>query len=115
MKHSNGGHTQYRVFEYQLSDGRLGQGSVSNFFALTADEDERSSVWVYTMQLTDFLGVTAVAFAQNGGGDLLYLSDEGSGHPVHILYSSSGYIDCVVASSFSEFIDKLHVDDYDDQ
>lgn len=105
LRSANGGHP-----ELDSIDGGNGQFAINRFYHLTHEDRSSESLWYATGHWRQILGVKAVPFANDGGGNQFFLDTRDTPASVKLCLHDADMKIVLIADSFEEFIDSLEID-----
>ena len=107
LMHANGGHPELNSYVNSLN----GKGTaIDHLYHLSDDKSSYNSIWRIASDYRKYISRSALAFAENGGGDMIALDVEMLNNPVSIHYGDNNFKGVFLSDSFEEFIDGLKID-----
>jgi hypothetical protein len=106
LRFANGGHPELDSFD---PDGAKNSNDfgVDHFFHLTDDPDSNESLWREIQIWRPYIGLSALPFAVDGGGNVVFLELSEEPHTVKVCWHDENFRIGQMASSLEEFIDGL--------
>lgn len=109
LRHANGGHPEVDSFVVRV-EGRQERWSVNRFYHLTEEKQSVGTVWRALEDWACVLGNRALPFANDGGGNQIFMSFDGDTPSVKLCVHDENFKILKVANSFDAFIDMLEKD-----
>ena len=109
LRFANGGHPELDSIE---PAGRPGASrhAVNRFYHLSEDTDSASSLWAAMEAWRPILGVSALPFASDSGGNQFFLDVDTHPASVKLCLHDEDFRVVDIASSFDVFINRLSTD-----
>lgn len=109
LMHSNGGHPEVDTIA-PMGRTDIASTAVSRFFFLTEDRENQGGLWGAVRMMGSILGEKQIPFASDGGGNPFVLDMTTTPPMVWKCIVDERYARRDVASSFTDFIDRLEID-----
>ncbi len=109
LMYANGGGPEMNMIK-PMGRTDIAERAINRFFYLNDDRNGTESLWITTKRWRPTLGAKQIPIAADGGGNPFVLDLRATPPRVVTYIVSEGYKLRKLASSFSEFIDRLELD-----
>ena len=106
LMHSNGGHPELDSYNPSGSED-VNSFGINCFYHLAEDADATYSLWEALRVWRPYLGPNALPFAEDGGGNILFLDMNANPSPVKVCWHDENIRIGDMAPSFEKLIDGL--------
>jgi SMI1 / KNR4 family (SUKH-1) len=109
LRFSNGGHPELDSYEPSDPESENGIG-LDHFYFLNRDKESSRSLWKAMEVWQPYIGQHGLPFAEDGGGNVLFLDSSEEPPPVRVCWPSENFKTGKVAQSFEILIAALAAD-----